>query len=148
MTKERVCANGAAISRRNLLAALPASTLALSLPASAKQEDPILPLYRDWKLARKEWHRLSDMPGNENWDCPESLAADDRESAAFWAIVDMTPVSIEGIAALAHVLWINDGPNSRADDPDYPVECAWPGNKMIRAIWQAASGQDGLPSIF
>lgn len=60
MTNERVCANTPALSRRTLLAALPASILvpvsAASLPGTASVEDdtPILRVFREWR-AYFEW---------------------------------------------------------------------------------------------
>lgn len=116
-----------------------------ALPATASTFDPILPLYREWRAARAEWLRLWDLPGNGNWDFPESIAAEKRENAAYDAMIDLTPVSSEGIAALAHVLWATEGPIVHQSSPDFPEQCDQPGNKLIRAIWRAAGGQGEYP---
>lgn len=117
-----------------------------ALVSAAEPEDPILPLYREWMAARIEWCRLSDLPGNGNWDSPESIAAEAREDAAFSAMVDMTPTGMAGIAALAVVLWDWSGPCSvPLDEAAFREQCDEPSNKLILAIWRAASGRNGLP---
>ncbi len=67
MTKDRACANSPAMSRRNLLAALPASGVALALPAHAQPTTPILRLFEQWKVA---------------WDIAENRCADQELNAA------------------------------------------------------------------
>lgn len=135
------------ISRRSVLAALPASGAALALPAVAAsvETDPILPLYREWAAALEERLRLLKIPGNESQDTPECNAAFERQWALFDAIVDLTPTTTAGIAAMAHVLFDQHGPVFREGTPDYEWEIQHPENKMIAAIWRAASSMDGLP---
>ncbi len=145
MTKERACANGTGLSRRTLLTMLPATAAALAFPASACPFDPILPLYREWCASRAEWLRLADMPGNGDWDFPESIAAEKRENAAYDAMIDLTPVSPEGIAALVHILWDTKGPSAHEASPHFPEQYDRPGNKLIRAIWRGVGGQGEYP---
>lgn len=130
------------LTRRAALCAAPVALI--PLPALSATDDPILPLYQEWRAARAEWFRHYDLPGNGNWDSPESMAAANRETRAFYAMADMTPVSMEGIALLACVLWDAEGPASLNDDV-YAEECRTPKNRLIASIWRAASGQSGLP---
>lgn len=135
------------IDRRTLLTALPASTLALATAASSTPSDPILEHYREWLSAKNEWERLSNIPGNEDWDWPESIEAEKRGDAALAAIIELTPSSLEGIAAMAHILWYLEGPEFRAGTPDHDEELTWKGNRAMLAIWRAASGKAGTPSV-
>lgn len=147
MTKERACANGQTMSRRTLLAALPASTLALAPAASSTPSDPILEHYREWLDANREWKQLSDMPGNEDWKWPESIEAEKRGDKALEAMIELTPTSLEGIAAMVHVLWYLEGPASRPELPGFEDEMTMHGNKAMFALWRAASGRAGPPSF-
>ena len=122
---------------------------AAALPAApafaAPHVDPVLPLYRRWLEARRLCLRLADLPGNGNYDAPESKEAEALESEAFSAMIDLTPNSMAGTAAIAHVLWDLDGPSVSPENPEYDERTNDPNNKQIRAIWRAASGQNGLP---
>ncbi|TCP39799.1 hypothetical protein [Rhodovulum marinum] len=148
MTNDRARANDLAlpVTRRTALASTAAAGAALWAGASASApEDPILPLYRQWVQARKDWHKYADLPGNEHWNMPESIEAADREDRAFYAMLELTPCSMEGIAALAHVLWDLDGPSVVPEHPEYAEQCERTENKLVRAIWRSASGETGLP---
>ena len=129
------------------MVAVPVAGAALMLPALAEAsepEDPILPLYREWWAARREWYRYAFLPGNGNFDRPESVAADARIDAAFYAMLETTPTTMEGIAALITVWWNLEGPMV-LDGEEYRKACNEPGNKLIRAIYRAASGTDRNP---
>lgn len=147
MTNERACANEGVVSRRALLAALPASTLALATVASSTPSDPILEHYKEWLGATAEWNRLSSMPGNEDWKWPASIEAERKADAALDAMVELTPSSLAGIAAMAHILWVLEGPVMAPGGEDHAEEMTWKGNRAILAIWQAATGLDGYPSV-
>ncbi|WP_187393023.1 hypothetical protein [Maritimibacter fusiformis] len=56
-------------------------------------------------------------------------------------MIEMTPTSMEGIAALIHVLWSLEGPKLAPVN----VEANHPNCKLMGAIWRYASGQNGLP---
>lgn len=139
--------------RRQFLAAAPACAVgALASGAivageasAAEVIDPIVPLFHEWVAARREWYRYADVPGNGNFDMPESLAAQEREDAAFWAMNDMTPSSLAGVAALATVLWDLIGPPVDESHDEFGVFADFPENKLIRAIYRAGSGESGLP---
>lgn len=73
------------------------------------EPDPVLPLFEEWNAARADWVVFSKLPGNENFDFPESLEAEERESAAFDAMVETMPTSTKGIAALTHVTAVWEG---------------------------------------
>ena len=79
MTKERVCANTHAVSRRSILSAVPAMAVAGTMDVKAHDADPVVEVYRDWAARRTDWTRLADLPGHENWDTPEYNTAFDAE---------------------------------------------------------------------
>lgn len=135
------------VDRRTLLTALPASSLALAIPTQASTADPIVSLYRDWLAATAEWRRLADIPGNEDFDWPESIAAENRAHAALLAMVELTPTTVEGIAALSHILWSLKGPAFRTDHPEYAVQCQEPSKKALLALWRATSGRSDHPPV-
>ena len=139
--------SSASLTRRKMLMTLPVVGTAFAIPSMAKAEteDPILPLYRQWVAARKEWCRYADLPESGNWDMPETKAAESKEDAAFWAMIEMTPISMAGIAALIHVLWDLDGPSVVSDHENYSELSDHPNCKLMRAIWRGASGRNGLP---
>lgn len=125
------------MNRRHLIASAPAAAFAVSLPGAAQADtpDPVIPVYERWLAARADWKRHKDVPGNENWDAPESLEAEARENAAFGEMLDMTPASMAGIAALAHVLWDLDGPVADTDAPE-------PNAKLMLGILRATIGAE------
>lgn len=145
MTKDRVCANDTAMSRRTLLAALPVTGMALALPANAVPEDPILPLYRKWLDARSEWRELADLPGNEDWDDPRSIDATKRETDAEIAMLASTPSTKEGIAALAALAWAYVDPGD-TDREEYELRTATYDCQAIMAIWRTCTGKSGYPA--
>lgn len=119
--------------------------VALHLEAPETEADPILPLHREWAAARAEWYALADLPGNGNWDHPDSVASEQREYAAVEAMLATRPTSLAGFAALADVLWCLEGPGIGPGDPDFPEQADWTSNRLIRHIWESASGQTGFP---
>jgi hypothetical protein len=148
MTKNRACANGPTLSRRKLLIATP-GLLALPFVARAGlADDPILPIYHEWVAAKREWQRYENLPGNGNWDFPESLAAARREDAAFTAMMTTRATSMAGVAGLAHVIWQSSGPGWVYGSEDYLEESRSFENAPKLALWRSASGQDGLPPGF
>lgn len=134
------------IDRRTFIAALPVSGCAMAASASPAQADPILALYHQWREANAEWVKLINMPGNEDFDWPESLAAERRADRAMEAMLKLTPTTVEGIAALTHVLWYLTGPAYTPDHPDYAEQCQEPANRAILAIWRAASSSSERPT--
>lgn len=138
------------VPRRGFHKAIPATSAALIAPTVAQlseDEDPILPLYRQWIEARLEWLRWADFPGNGNWDMAESKAAEAQEDAALFAMTDITPISLAGIAALIHVLWDIDGPARAPENEDYEDEIRAPNYKLMLAIWRATSGRADVPMM-
>lgn len=128
------------MNRSAVLAALHTSTLALAGGANANPTDPILEHYREWLDARAEWKRLSVLPGNENFDFPESLEQDNREDAALAAMVELTPTTPEGVAALLHVLWYFEVPDLDRNVLEYAEVVKDPAHKAILGLWRATTG--------
>lgn len=148
MTKERARANTTGLSRRNLLAALPASGLAAVLPqvAPAETPDPVVVAYRQWLAARREWRELSDLPGNGNWDDPRSIDAEKREDSAVERMFQATPTTLEGIGALAAVAWSEFRPQT-LDPEEFKRRANAQDCQVVLAIWRACTGQEGYPDV-
>jgi len=106
----------------------------------ATTADPILEHYREWLAARAEWKRVSELPGNEMYDWPENIAAEIREDAALDAMVEMTPITLEGLAALTHVLWHMEVPELEYHLPEYAEQTENPVHKAMLGIWRATTG--------
>jgi len=136
-------------TRRSVLTkGLAAAAVLSSLPAVAGEaEDPVLPVYREWAAARAAWSSLVGQLGDKrDWDSPECKAVEARETALFFELLDLTPTTMAGIAAMTHVMWDFMGPATRRDlVEEYAEECDQTENRLIRAIWRGASGRDGIP---
>jgi len=134
------------LSRRSLLAALPASGALAALPSvtSAAEGDPVVSIYRNWLAARHEWLELAELPGNEDFDDPRSLNAHARELAAEDQMLAAAPSSLEGVAALVALAWSYIEPGST--DPDvYAVNAQSREFRALMAIWMACTGKEGYP---
>jgi len=125
-----------------------AAAPAVQLLSTASVEDPILPHYREWLDAKNEWWRWYDAPGNGNFDFPESLEAERREDLAFEAMMQTRATTMEGIAALCHVLWTINGPSARADLPEFQDQCEHYEHQPALALWRSATGLEGVPPGF
>lgn len=125
MPKERVCANSETVSADN---------------------DPITPLYQEWCRAHRDWMAVADEPGNGNWDFPESKAAEARSDAAYEEMLGMTPTTLQGIKAFAHLLWSLVGPGSAEGTMGFDEECKLPDAILIAGIWRAAGGEGVHPN--
>lgn len=108
--------------------------------------DPLVALYREWLDARRKWRELSDLPGNENWDDPRSLAAEAREYAAEDQMLAVAPTSLEGIAALAALAWFYARPLC-TDPEEFAERAKSQDSRALMAIWRACTGRDGYPEV-
>lgn len=107
MTTERACANAPLTSTVPVL-------------------DPVLPIYREWLEARKNWADAAKIEGNENHDHPQSIEWARREDEAFAALIGLKPVTAEGMRALAHVIW-------ETECRTYPDDAT---SQLVHGIWQ------------
>ena len=146
MTKERPRANASALSRRTLLAALPASGALMATTANATEHplDPIVPIYHEWINARREHAELLELPGNEDWDDPRTSAAERRIYENEYQMLTLQPTSKEGIAALAALAWDYCGPTSIVPE-ERAKQSLSSEARAIKAIWKACTGLDGYP---
>ncbi|MGB0440373.1 MAG: hypothetical protein ACPGFC_09765 [Paracoccaceae bacterium] len=151
MTKNRVCANTPAVpavlSRRTLLAALPASGVAMAMPEIAPNAtpDPVALAYQDWLAARRELRALADTPEHWHLETPEAEAVYARKDAAEERMLAHTPTTQEGIAALvafswAYTIWSTDPADIAQEAKSY--EC-----RAMLGIWQACTGKAGYPDV-
>ncbi len=85
--------------------------------------------------------------GCDPGEFPEANAAYAREWAIFHAMTDMVPTTLDGIAALASVLFDHAGPQSKRGTEQFYEDCKDPTAKLMISIWRAASGQNGTPVI-
>ena len=133
-------------TRRNLLMALPAASVAMSLPVAGQAtapDDPILPLYREWKAARIAWLREARLCESGNYDTPQCEAENERWERAHADLIARKPISQEGAAALLHVLWdLMDAPTDRAD---LEAKLQEPTYALMTSLWQYLSGADSYP---
>jgi hypothetical protein len=107
--------------------------------------DPIIPFYSAWCAHRAEWHRLNNLPDNDGRQTAELDKAEKQEFQCYEAMASLIPLSMAGIAALAHVQWVYEGPSVLPSHEDYRTQCEQPENRIILSIWRAASGKDGIP---
>ncbi|HBD91545.1 MAG: hypothetical protein A2092_15475 [Rhodobacteraceae bacterium GWE1_64_9] len=135
------------MNRRLILAA--PGLLAAPLIARASHADAeFLHHYRAWGQAKRDWYSLCDAPGHEYWDTPECQDANRREYAAFDAMMAIRARTMDGIAALAHVIWDASGPAFSRNWPGYDEEANCPENQPKIALWQSATGRDDHPPLF
>lgn len=147
MTKERARANEPAMPRRTLLTALPATgaALALSAAAASREVDPLVPLYHEWLAARREWFRLAELPGNENFDDPRMIALERVEGEIEDKMLATAPVSTAGVAALVALAWCFSCNCSRTDPIERAQKVKLPENQALMAIWSFCTGKEGEP---
>ena len=143
---------GPRMSRRTLMAALPATGGALFASQGGAQSlhaptDPVVKHYRDWLAARREWRRLIELEDHMDWDTPEVCAAKDKETDAENAMFNLPPTSCEGIGALAAILWTYAGPSAAEHTPDFEYQAEYEEARLIRAIWTACTGHGGYPEV-
>jgi len=123
----------------------PRSSFNMLNEKSSETGDPVVTLFHQWNDARATWERLAAAPGNEDFDAPESKAAEAEETAAFDAMIKTPPTSPAGVAVLASALWEMEGPTGAPGSEEYQKQANSLSCQLILAIWRAASGQDGLP---
>lgn len=109
MSTERACANASHMSAAPVL-------------------DPVLPIYRQWLEARENWANAAKIAGNENHDHPQSIEWARKEDEAFAALIGLKPASVEGMRALAHVIW-------ETECRTYPDDAT---SQLVYGIWQSA----------
>ncbi|MEC7259851.1 MAG: hypothetical protein VXW58_18735 [Pseudomonadota bacterium] len=132
-------------TRRNLLIGLPAlgAMAALPAPAAAVADDPIMPLYREWKVARIAWLKEAKLCESGNYDSPQCEAENERWEKAHAALIASKPISLEGAAALLHVLWdVSDAPSDRTD---LEAKLNEPAYALMASLWQFLTGTDSYP---
>lgn len=148
MEKERVCANDLSMSRRALLAATPAFWVAapvVALSTEIAAPDPFLDHYLQWVEARNEWLKLAEMPGNDDWDWPESIAAESAQNEAFFLMSNLMPTSIEGFAAMAHLVWIERGFSQGCDSEEFQTPFERALNRIIFNLYAGLCGEASVP---
>lgn len=134
------------MKRRSFLSLAPSSGVALAFPAvtQAAQPDPMVKLYHEWLDARREWRELAELPGNGSYDHPESVAAEAREKEAAEAMMLLMPTSLEGMSALAALVWECVEPGV-LDPVEYDRLAQLPECRVVKAIWKACTGKEGYP---
>lgn len=113
------------------------------LPATA--DEPILIHYREWVSALEEMYRLVHLQVSD--EDPRMVECDRRAAEALKLMEATTPQSIEGIAALVHVVWDTSGPAYAAWSPDFAEACDEPEHRWILALWRAVTGKSTPPVL-
>ncbi|MGO4852692.1 hypothetical protein [Phaeovulum sp. W22_SRMD_FR3] len=124
------------MNRRAFLSAAPALSLA-TLPAAAAA-DPILPLYERWWFLFNEWNRLCTLLEDRVEDTPEMDAIFMERWRLYGQIADTAPRSAAGVAAMAHVMWIEEGPSSIPDTPAYHTEITLERHRLLQSLRRGA----------
>ncbi|WP_152534632.1 hypothetical protein [Martelella sp. AD-3] len=109
--------------------------------------DPTLFHYRVWRAVRAEWCRALIQVESGQTTVKNLDAIQRRELEARDALISLTPTTLNGIAAIAHLLWDELGPSkANLSEGEYAARCASdPTLKMIAAIWRAADGSHTPP---
>jgi len=110
-------------------------------PPASSGKDPVLPIYRKWLARNTEWFGL----GADEEDRPEADALRAHAGALHAAMIEQGACSMEGIAALAHAMWVEDGPGCLEGTEEFELEVTDRQHASLAAIWRAASGCEGLP---
>lgn len=113
------------------------------LPATA--DEPILIHYREWVSALEEMYRLVHLQVSD--EDPRMIECDQRADVALRLIETTPPQSVEGIAALVHVVWDVCGPAYAAWSQDYADACEYPEHRWILTLWRAVTGKS-TPPVF
>ena len=124
------------MNRRAFLSAAPALSRA-TLPAAAAA-DPILPLYERWCFLNSEWSRLCTLLDDREDDTPEMDAIFMERWRVYDQIADTPPRSAAGVAAMAHVMWVEDGPCSVPDTPAYQEEITQERHRLLQSLRRGA----------
>lgn len=136
------------MTRREVNAALPAFAVASAMTtcadASPSDDSEYLALYRELVDANEAWRTYADGPST-GWNDATFDRLSDRFSALLDRFDQMSPVTMEGLAAMIHVQWIDDGPTSKRGSEAWHEEVESPELMRVVRLWRAASGQDGLP---
>lgn len=111
------------------------------LPTAA--DDPILSHYREWVSALEEMYRLVHLQVSD--DDPRMVECDRRAAFALSEMEATPPQSVEGIAALVHVVWDVCGPAPAAWAHDYAEACEYPEHRWILTLWRAVTGKSTPP---
>jgi|JI10StandDraft_1071094.scaffolds.fasta_scaffold1191913_1 hypothetical protein len=119
----------------------PLEGCAEGLPAT--ENDPILIHYREWVSALEEMYRLVHLEVND--EDPRMVECDRRAAVALSLIETTPPQSVEGIAALVHVVWDVCGPAHAAWSQDYADACEYPEHRWILTLWRAVTGKTTPP---
>ena len=134
------------MNRRLFLAA--PGLLAAPLVARAGHADAeLLHHYHLWAQAKRDWYRLSDLPGNENWDTPEMVEATRREDEAFAAMMATPARTMEGMAVLVALMWDVNRPDVAVSHPDYDAQADHYQNRPIMALWRSVTGRSDYPPL-
>lgn len=137
LTRRVACASAASIIAFPVVA----RTTAFAPPPPL---DPVPSIFRAWCAARADVNRILGVdPAMAETD--ELRAAYAAEDAAFEDILRVEPTTMEGFAAVAHVLWDTDGPDAIEGSEAWSDQCIAPSSRMLATIWRAASGRDGMP---
>ena len=99
-------------TRRAVCAALPVLAAPAAASSAHATADPHPEWLATWRDARARWEELAVRPGNERWDCPETLHWEAVEREAELCLHSVAPRTVAG--ALACLTWIEEdcGPSS------------------------------------
>lgn len=139
MKKDRVRANDTAypVTRRAVLASLPVVGLASTAWADNADAE-LLSHYREYLDAYQEYEFLTGVIDDLT---PETERVYSRKEAALDKLTTLTPSTMGGIFALAHVLWLEEGPSFLPGTEGHAREMTSPRIRLMSAILRGAGAK-------
>lgn len=136
MPKDRVRANDTAhpVTRRTVLASLPMAGLAPAAMA-ADGDAELLRHYREYLDAIAACDGLAEADKEQS---PEMKQHHFCKVSALDAMTALVPSTIAGIAAVAHVLWLEHGPVYLPGTEMHVIEMARPEYRLMRSLLEGA----------
>lgn len=133
LTRRAACAGAAAVAFPPILDA-------------ATAPDPFLPIYHELLAVEEMW---ANFPRDLSLEEDEALndVTLDRWRDAIHKASATRPTTQEGLAALAHIAWMEAGPTGKADSADFDQEAAQVEHRLLAHVWRSLTGLEGLPRV-
>lgn len=102
--------------------------------------------FLDWKAARKDFETSLTLPGSDNFDLPETIAAEEREADAQKRILWSRPTTLRGMEPLAYLLWDYFKPHAAPyGSPEFEAAMEDEGLQVVARIWQVVMNRFDQP---
>ena len=78
-------------------------------PSTASAVDPLVGMFTLWEKTKRQWFSL--IPDYPNYDDPEMLVLEERESKRFQQMIATKAQTLEGLRCQITLLWEECGPD-------------------------------------